>query len=73
MLIGAITVARSSNPKYVADPVEHIAFGADPKGNDTKTVETWYPSLGQLVGDPKQQIDELKIASKSSISRFDLR
>ncbi len=73
MLIGAITVARRSDPMYVANPVGHIAFGADLKGNDAKAVGTWYPRLGQLVGDPKQQIDEPKIASKCSIGRFDLR
>ena len=62
MSIGVITVAHSSNPKFVANTVEHIAFGADLKGNDAKAVETWYPRFGQLVGDPKHENDEQKIA-----------
>lgn len=59
MLIGAVTVARSSIPMYVANPVEHIVFGADLKGNDAKAVETWYPKFGPLVGDLNKHRDEI--------------
>lgn len=63
MLIGAIIVALRSNLKCVANTVEHIAFGADQKGNDAKAVETWYPKSDQLVGAPKHQFDEQKMAA----------
>ncbi len=69
ILIGAITVAHNSNPKYVANSAEHIVFGADLKGNDAKAVETWYLRFAQLTSDTKYQIDEQKIASKCSVGR----
>ncbi len=61
MLIAAITVARSSNRMYVANPVGHIAFGADLRGNDAKAVGSWYPRLDQPVGDLKSQSDVQKL------------
>ena len=61
MLIGAITVARNSNPKYVANSAEHIVFGADLTGNDAKAVETWYPRFDQLASDAKTKSTNKKL------------